>query len=926
LQESSEGPSEGHAPEPPPAAMAPFPAHMVAAAAGGGISAAQLAAVAAAVGFDTVGFDDNESHWSDDDSEAAADSDDVEGVFRVCDAGLEGFRHGDAFAFFISDDAVFNSLSGGDYDVFLDKDSLVSLGIARECGIVRADLDLDLNVNKKMDPKLFHAAALVLDAPLRHDCLFTSPWFDTCCKLLAMLIRFSQFRESLCQCKYVQAAALGRRYLLHCASERDASADDAARSVFRILQALVEDVPGFCVAEEMNEDDQPKAFRALNLASRHALAIASRSPALAEDEGEGSPTDAKANPPRGEAVQFLRSLARHLFMPWPDVDDADAFLEVLLENPPASCSPTLDADGDEEGYVTLDLAVAACLVEFVENAAFDKDDPDNEDDDDVCAFWLRRLCDAQHLLPLVHFVMATGAEASKFAFLVKHAGSCAQGKKIIVNCLRAYVPNVDIPSLKGLSAEKIYYKLAGVAETPATSAVAAALQESYERFFREDAAAKAARFIEAKARAAAHQIWLEEQKVVSERVAQELVALEEAEAALHEAKKNVKKSKKKGKHKPKAAAPPAAPETPQQDDSSDDDDYFLGLRGRRASLSQASKGVSALQTAPTSPEVADEWNTVESSRNDRKEKQSKKREEYEREMTDLARAAAKAEAVERKRVADLDAADRAIAASFDFKGFTSGDAKVDGLLAELGLHFLAPAFLEHEIDRDALKLLTVDDYAEIGVDRNIAEMLITGVSRLWAAGGPLQEDGEVPEHFVCPISFDLMRDPVVAADGASYEKQCIEEWLQDNDTSPLTNLPLAHKDLRPNHALKHLIMKRYSRGAASSSGAFSSWSAPSVEKTSRYAAVMRPHTGPGRGVPLVMAAGTPVRSGRIRVWKYQYGFIIPGDGGLDIFFHDKSTLEPGDPPFVPGDRVVYQMATGLHIDGKPPAAVNVKKA
>ncbi|KAJ1451640.1 hypothetical protein M885DRAFT_344278 [Pelagophyceae sp. CCMP2097] len=329
--------------------MAPFPAHMVAAAAGGGISAAQLAAVAAAVGFDTVGFDDNESHWSDDDSEAAADSDDVEGVFRVCDAGLEGFRHGDAFAFFISDDAVFNSLSGGDYDVFLDKDSLVSLGIARECGIVRADLDLDLNVNKKMDPKLFHAAALVLDAPLRHDCLFTSPWFDTCCKLLAMLIRFSQFRESLCQCKYVQAAALGRRYLLHCASERDASADDAARSVFRILQALVEDVPGFCVAEEMNEDDQPKAFRALNLASRHALAIASRSPALAEDEGEGSPTDAKANPPRGEAVQFLRSLARHLFMPWPDVDDADAFLEVLLENPPASCSPTLDADGDEEG-------------------------------------------------------------------------------------------------------------------------------------------------------------------------------------------------------------------------------------------------------------------------------------------------------------------------------------------------------------------------------------------------------------------------------------------------------------------------------------------------------------------------------------------------------------------------------------------------
>ncbi len=31
-----------------------------------------------------------------------------------------------------------------------------------------------------------------------------------------------------------------------------------------------------------------------------------------------------------------------------------------------------------------------------------------------------------------------------------------------------------------------------------------------------------------------------------------------------------------------------------------------------------------------------------------------------------------------------------------------------------------------------------------------------------------------------------MRDPVVCADGHSYERAVIEEWLQDHDTSPLT--------------------------------------------------------------------------------------------------------------------------------------------
>ena len=62
-----------------------------------------------------------------------------------------------------------------------------------------------------------------------------------------------------------------------------------------------------------------------------------------------------------------------------------------------------------------------------------------------------------------------------------------------------------------------------------------------------------------------------------------------------------------------------------------------------------------------------------------------------------------------------------------------------------------------------------------------------------------------PDEFVCPISFELMRDPVSDAEGNTYDRACIELWLRDKDVSPLTGCVLAHKNLVPNRALKKLI-------------------------------------------------------------------------------------------------------------------------
>ncbi|CAE7033450.1 PUB51 [Symbiodinium sp. CCMP2592] len=75
------------------------------------------------------------------------------------------------------------------------------------------------------------------------------------------------------------------------------------------------------------------------------------------------------------------------------------------------------------------------------------------------------------------------------------------------------------------------------------------------------------------------------------------------------------------------------------------------------------------------------------------------------------------------------------------------------------------------------------------------------------ASPPTLESVPLPADCSCPITQDLMEDPVVASDGTSYERRAIEHWLQSHRTSPLTNLPLASDDLIPNNALRSVIQE-----------------------------------------------------------------------------------------------------------------------
>ena len=52
------------------------------------------------------------------------------------------------------------------------------------------------------------------------------------------------------------------------------------------------------------------------------------------------------------------------------------------------------------------------------------------------------------------------------------------------------------------------------------------------------------------------------------------------------------------------------------------------------------------------------------------------------------------------------------------------------------------------------------------------------------------------------------------ADGHTYERSAIEQWLETHNTSPTTGLELDNKQLIPNHSLRSLIRESYASQAA----------------------------------------------------------------------------------------------------------------
>ncbi|KAL1557572.1 E3 ubiquitin-protein ligase PUB24-like [Salvia divinorum] len=68
------------------------------------------------------------------------------------------------------------------------------------------------------------------------------------------------------------------------------------------------------------------------------------------------------------------------------------------------------------------------------------------------------------------------------------------------------------------------------------------------------------------------------------------------------------------------------------------------------------------------------------------------------------------------------------------------------------------------------------------------------------------EEIDIPQYFMCPISLEIMKDPVTAVTGITYDRGSIEQWLSTEAWCPVTKLPLSKSaGLTPNHMLRRLI-------------------------------------------------------------------------------------------------------------------------
>uniref|UniRef100_A0A4W5RKR4 WD repeat, SAM and U-box domain-containing protein 1 n=1 Tax=Hucho hucho TaxID=62062 RepID=A0A4W5RKR4_9TELE len=125
-------------------------------------------------------------------------------------------------------------------------------------------------------------------------------------------------------------------------------------------------------------------------------------------------------------------------------------------------------------------------------------------------------------------------------------------------------------------------------------------------------------------------------------------------------------------------------------------------------------------------------------------------------------------------------------------------------LSEEGLEELVTTFTTNNIDGPELLCLTKETLAS---ELSIESVGLRGkvLRKVEALKAELTER-DAPDEFLCPITREVMKDPVIAADGYSYEREAIESWISaKNRSSPMTNLPLPTTLVMPNRSLKTAI-------------------------------------------------------------------------------------------------------------------------
>ncbi|KAL4570118.1 hypothetical protein LXL04_025769 [Taraxacum kok-saghyz] len=90
-----------------------------------------------------------------------------------------------------------------------------------------------------------------------------------------------------------------------------------------------------------------------------------------------------------------------------------------------------------------------------------------------------------------------------------------------------------------------------------------------------------------------------------------------------------------------------------------------------------------------------------------------------------------------------------------------------------------------------------------GFDRQLSKMSSFNFKPNFRKSGQMSVP---PEELRCPISLQLMYDPVIIASGQTYERVCIEKWFGNGqNTCPKTRQQLSHLCVTPNYSVKGLV-------------------------------------------------------------------------------------------------------------------------
>ncbi|XP_017890278.1 WD repeat, SAM and U-box domain-containing protein 1-like [Ceratina calcarata] len=144
------------------------------------------------------------------------------------------------------------------------------------------------------------------------------------------------------------------------------------------------------------------------------------------------------------------------------------------------------------------------------------------------------------------------------------------------------------------------------------------------------------------------------------------------------------------------------------------------------------------------------------------------------------------------------------------------DWKVDDTVKwidEIGLSILIKKFYAASLTGRQLLTLSEDKLIKIlriEDDDETTEVLKTQLYWLKREDSNMVDipidDTEIPHEFLCPITHEVMREPVQCSDGFTYEKAAINEWfLCGKYTSPMTNKSLQDTSFTPNVTLRNAI-------------------------------------------------------------------------------------------------------------------------